>query len=145
MGSPAWSWYCTWATYSNLYCAFCCTVLMGLGTCCLCMRLVCVTARNHIPTFLFPTFLHPQVRNPIFVADCHPSCPTNSFGQPVVMEGTQALPWKQVGGCFECLRQKYILLTRCQGRVRLPLEAWWAAFDNRSLWRCLGLSSWPSA
>ncbi|KAJ9516545.1 hypothetical protein QJQ45_015102 [Haematococcus lacustris] len=27
---------------------------------------------------------------------CHPSCPTNSFGQPVIMEGAQALPWKQV-------------------------------------------------
>ncbi|KAL6759900.1 hypothetical protein V8C86DRAFT_2563689 [Haematococcus lacustris] len=37
-----------------------------------------------------------QVRNPLFLVDSHPSCPTNSFGQPVIMEGAQALPWKQV-------------------------------------------------
>ena len=37
-----------------------------------------------------------QVRNPVFIADCHPSCPTNSFGQPVVLEGASAVPWKQV-------------------------------------------------
>jgi len=37
-----------------------------------------------------------QVRNPMFVVDCHPSCPTNSFGQPVVLDGAQSIPWKQV-------------------------------------------------
>jgi hypothetical protein len=30
-----------------------------------------------------------QMRNPIFVADCHPSCPTNNFGQPIIYEGAQ--------------------------------------------------------
>jgi hypothetical protein len=29
------------------------------------------------------------MRNPIFVADCHPSCPTNNFGQPIIYEGAQ--------------------------------------------------------
>lgn len=37
-----------------------------------------------------------QVRNPVFVADCHPDCPTNSFGQPIILEGATAVPWKQV-------------------------------------------------
>ncbi len=30
-----------------------------------------------------------QVRNPIFVVDCHPACPKNSYGQPYVFENNQ--------------------------------------------------------
>jgi len=37
----------------------------------------------------------PQVRNPMYLVDCHPSCPTNSFGQPVILDGNQNVPWKQ--------------------------------------------------
>ncbi|KAG1671540.1 hypothetical protein FOA52_011262 [Chlamydomonas sp. UWO 241] len=36
-----------------------------------------------------------QVRNPMHLVDSHPDCPTNSFGQPVVMDGEQAVAWKQ--------------------------------------------------
>eukprot|EP00798_Chlamydomonas_sp_ICE-L_P010149 gene10149-8052_t len=36
-----------------------------------------------------------QVRNPMHLVDCHPNCPTNSFGQPVILEGGQNVPWKQ--------------------------------------------------
>ncbi|GFR46255.1 hypothetical protein Agub_g7807 [Astrephomene gubernaculifera] len=36
-----------------------------------------------------------QTRNPMFLADCHPACPTNPLGQPVIMDGPTAVPWKQ--------------------------------------------------
>lgn len=36
-----------------------------------------------------------QSRNPVFVADCHPACPTNSLGQKVILEGAAAVPWQQ--------------------------------------------------
>ena len=31
----------------------------------------------------------------MFLVDAHPSCPTNSFGQPIIFEGASAVPWKQ--------------------------------------------------
>lgn len=48
-----------------------------------------------------------QVRNPMFLVDCHPACPTNSFGQPIIYDEGNAVPWKQalliqlVGGSWE--------------------------------------------
>ena len=36
-----------------------------------------------------------QVRNPLFLVDCHPSCVTNSHGQPVVLDQGAQVPWKQ--------------------------------------------------
>ncbi len=68
-----------------------------------------------------------QVRNPVFVADCHPSCPTNSFGQPVILEGASAVPWKQVllmqlvgYRVFEEVQAmlRCVLLVRCMLRAR---------------------------
>ena len=29
------------------------------------------------------------------VVDCHPNCPTNSFGQPVIVDNGVNVPWKQ--------------------------------------------------
>ena len=44
----------------------------------------------------------------MFLADCHPACPTNSLGQPVILEGPTAVPWKQQllvqVGCLRVVR-----------------------------------------
>ena len=29
------------------------------------------------------------------LVDSHPSCPTNSFGQPVIVDNSANVPWKQ--------------------------------------------------
>ncbi|GLI69475.1 hypothetical protein VaNZ11_014107 [Volvox africanus] len=51
--------------------------------------------RNIITQLLRQAASDQQTRNPVFLADCHPSCPTNSLGQQVIQEGPSAVPWKQ--------------------------------------------------
>ncbi|GIL74794.1 hypothetical protein Vretifemale_4702 [Volvox reticuliferus] len=51
--------------------------------------------RNIITQLLRQAAGDQQTRNPVFLADCHPSCPTNSLGQQVIQEGPAAVPWKQ--------------------------------------------------
>ncbi|KAG2490023.1 hypothetical protein HYH03_011488 [Edaphochlamys debaryana] len=51
--------------------------------------------RNIVSQLLRQAAGDQQSRNPVFLADCHPSCPTNSLGQPVILEGPTAVPWKQ--------------------------------------------------
>uniref|UniRef100_A0A7R9V4P2 AIG1-type G domain-containing protein n=1 Tax=Chlamydomonas euryale TaxID=1486919 RepID=A0A7R9V4P2_9CHLO len=36
-----------------------------------------------------------QVRNPMHLVESHPDCPTNSFGQPIILDGENQVPWKQ--------------------------------------------------
>ncbi|PNW70794.1 hypothetical protein CHLRE_17g734300v5 [Chlamydomonas reinhardtii] len=51
--------------------------------------------RNIVSQLLRQAAGDQQSRNPVFLADCHPACPTNSLGQPVILEGPTAVPWKQ--------------------------------------------------
>lgn len=51
--------------------------------------------RNIVSQLLRQAAGDQQTRSPVFLADCHPSCPTNSLGQPVILEGPTAVPWKQ--------------------------------------------------
>lgn len=51
--------------------------------------------RNIVSQLLRQAAGDQQSRSPVFLADCHPSCPTNSLGQPVILEGPTAVPWKQ--------------------------------------------------
>lgn len=36
-----------------------------------------------------------QVRNPMHLVDSHPNCPTNAFGQAIIVDGGANVPWKQ--------------------------------------------------
>lgn len=35
----------------------------------------------------------------MFLVDSHPNCPTNSYGQPIILDGGNSIPWKQQVRC----------------------------------------------